>query len=169
MVSQQEKKILDGVDPWEMYEWDRYLSQEIGSRMSGTEGDRKAIKWVTDHFSTHGLKTEHDHFNTLSWEYHGVTFKVGPPLNALLDSRAAYYSHPTPEGGVEGELVFVGRGTEEEFSATDVQGKIVMAQASSADPLFWLGSYSNRAKRYGALAFVVCNGSTVAFTPSHRP
>jgi len=167
MASQDENKIMDWVDPWEMYELDRYLSQEIGSRMSGTENDRKAIEWVSNYFSEHGLKVEHDHFNTLAWEYHGTTFEVGPPLNLSLDSRAAYYSYSTPAGGVEGELVFVGKGTEEEFSAADVKDKIVLAQASSADPLFWLGSFSNRAKRHGALAFVVCNGSPTSFTPSH--
>jgi len=167
MISQEERKILDGVDPWEMYELDRYLSQEIGSRMSGTEGDKKAIEWVSTYFTNQGLKLEHDPFNTLSWDYRGTTFEVGPPLNLLLDSRPAYYSYSTAKGGVEGELVFVGKGTEEEFSAADVKGKIVLAQASSADPLFWLGSYSNRARRHGAVAFVVCNGSPVAFTPSH--
>ena len=167
MISQEEKAILDGVDPWEMYELDRYLSQEIGSRMSGTEGDRKAIEWVANYFTDQGLKVENDPFNTLSWDYRGTTFEVGPPLNLSLVSRPAYYSYATPEDGVEGELVFVGQGTEEEFSAADVKDKIALARASSADPLFWLGSFSTRARRHGALAFVVCNGSPVAFTPSH--
>lgn len=167
MVSQEEKTILEGIDPWRMYEWDRYLSQEIGTRMSGTEGDRKAIQWISDYFNARGLKVELDCFNTLSWEYGGTTFKVDGPLNRALDSRAAYYSYPTPEGGVEGELVYVGKGTEEEFGATDVKGKIAVSQASSADPLFWLGTFSTRASQHGARAFVVCNGSPVAFTPSH--
>ena len=167
MVTQEEKVIMEGIDPWEMYEWDRYISQDIGSRMSGTEGDRKAIEWVSDHFTAQGLRVELDRFNTLSWEYGGTSFKIGAPLDRALESRAAYYSYPTPEGGVEGELVFVGKGTEEEFAASDVKGRIALAQASSADPLFWLGSFSTRAKRHGALAFVVCNGSPVAFTPSH--
>ncbi len=166
MVSQQEQVILDEIDPWKMYEWDRYLSQDIGSRMSGTEGDRKAIEWISNHFAAQGLKIELDRFNTLSWEYAGTIFKVGPPLNVELNSRAAYYSFPTPIGGVEGELVFVGKGTEEEFAAVPVKDKIALAQASSADPLFWLGSFITRAKRHGAIAFVVCNGGPVAFTPS---
>jgi aminopeptidase YwaD len=167
MVSREERMILKRVDPWKLYEWDRYLSQEIGSRLSGTEGDRRAIEWMSKHFDSHGLKPELDCFNTLSWEYGGTAFTVGRPLNRKVDSRAAYYSHPTPRGGVEGEFIFVGRGTEREFEASNVRGKIAMAQASSADPLFWLGSFSTRAKRHGALALVVCNGSPVAFTPSH--
>ena len=167
MVNQQEKAILDAVDPWKMLALDRYLSQDIGSRMSGTEGDRKAIEWVSAHFTSLGLKTELDRFNTLSWDYRGVTFRVGAPFDTSLPSRAAYYSYPTQKEGVEGEIVFVGKGTEEEFAAANLKGKIAMAQASSADPLFWLGIFSTRAKRHGAIAFVVCNGSPVAFTPSH--
>jgi aminopeptidase YwaD len=167
MVTQEEKSILVEVDPWKMYEWDRYLSQDIGTRMSGTEGDGKAIEWVSKHFETQGLKTEMDRFNTLSWDYRSTTFKIGPPLNRELPSRAAYYSYPTPEGGISGELVFAGKGTEEEFAAIDAKGKIALAQASSADPLFWLGTFSTRAKRHGAVAFVICNGSPPAFTPSH--
>jgi len=167
MASQQENAIIGGVDPWKMYEWDRYLSQEIGSRMSGTENDRKSIDWISKHFKGRGLKVELDKFNTLSWDYEGTTFTVSDPLNETLHSRAAYYSYNTPDGGVEGELVFVGMGTEDEFAASNVKGKIAVAQASSADPLFWLGSFTTRAKRHGALAFVICNGSPVAFTPSH--
>jgi len=167
MATQEEKIILDSIDPWKMLELDRYLSEDIGSRMSGTAGDRKAIEWVEKHFSSLGLNTEQDRFNTLSWEYGGTTFKAGAPFNTSFPSRAAYYSYPTPKEGIKGELVFVGKGTEEEFAAAHVEGKIAMAQASSADPLFWLGSFSTRAKRYGAIALVVCNGSPVAFTPSH--
>lgn len=167
MLTKEEKRILEGVDPWKMYEWDRYLSQDIGTRMSGTEGDTRAIKWVSNHFETQRLKTELDRFNTLSWDYRGTTFKIGPPLDRELSSRAAYYSYPTPKEGIAGEVVFAGKGTEDEFAAIDAKGKIVLAQASSADPLFWLGSFSARAKRHGALAFVVCNASPPAFTPSH--
>ena len=167
MVTREEKSIIEKIDPWKMYEWDRYLSQEIGTRMSGTQGDRKSIEWISGHFAAQGLKTDLDRFNTLSWEYRGTTFKIGPPLNRDLSSRAAYYSYPTPKGGIKGELVFAGKGTEEEFVAVDAKNKIVLAQASSADPLFWLGTFSTRAKRHGAIAFVVCNGSPIAFTPSH--
>lgn len=167
MINPEEKTILAEVDPWEMYGLDLYLSQKVGSRMSGTKGDRKAIKWISHYFSQQGLKVEHDRFNTLSWDYRGTTFEVGPPVNDALQSRPAYYSYATSQEGIEGELVFVGKGTEEEFCNTKVKGKIALAQANSADPLFWLGSYSTRAKRHGALAFVVCNASPVAFTPSH--
>ena len=167
MITPQENVLLDDIDPWKMYDWDRHLSQDIGSRMSGTEGDRKAIGWVSDHFTSLGLEVQLDRFRTLSWDYGGATFEVGSPLNTTFNSRAAYYSYPTPKGGVEGELVFVGKGTEEEFASVDLKGKIAVAQASSADPLFWLGTFSTRAKRHGAVAFVVCNGSPVAFTPSH--
>ncbi|MDL1962554.1 MAG: hypothetical protein LWX01_12855 [Deltaproteobacteria bacterium] len=93
MVNQQEKVILDAVDSWKILALDRYLSQDIGSRMSGTEGDRKAIEWVSGHFTSLGLKTELDHFNTLSWDYRGVTFRVGAPFDTSPASRAAYYSY----------------------------------------------------------------------------
>ncbi|VUT26161.1 MAG: hypothetical protein MOIL_01415 [Candidatus Methanolliviera sp. GoM_oil] len=80
MVNQQEKVILDAVDPWKMLALDRYLPQDIGSRMSGTEGDRKAIEWVSAHFTSLGLKTELDHFNTLSWDYRGGDLQGGRPF-----------------------------------------------------------------------------------------
>ena len=167
MVTPEENLLLDDIDPWKMYQWDRHLSQDIGSRMSGTEGDRKSIQWVSDHFTSLGLEVQLDRFRTLSWDYRGATFEAVSPLDTAFNTRAAYYSYPTPDGGVEGELIFVGKGTEEDFASADVKGKIAVAQASSADPLFWLGTFSTRAKKHGAIAFVVCNGSPVAFTPSH--
>ncbi len=122
MIDVHERAILDSVDPWKLYDWDAYLSQTIGSRMSGTEGDRKAIAWMEGNFRAFGLTTELDHFNTLSWEFHGAELTVGPPLNKTYPTRAAYYSYATSSEGVEGELVFVGKGTEEEFAAADVAG-----------------------------------------------
>ena len=38
-------------------------------------------------------------------------------------------SYSTPPGGVEGEVVYVGAGTEEDFSGKDVEGKVVMGDA----------------------------------------
>jgi len=147
MASQQENAIIGGVDPWKMYEWDRYLSQEIGSRMSGTENDRKSIDWISKHFKGRGLKVELDKFNTLSWDYEGTTFTVSDPLNETLHSRAAYYSYNTPDGGVEGELVFVGMGTEDEFAASNVKGKIATIGSTDAMGLLHaMGAGGVRAK-----------------------
>jgi aminopeptidase YwaD len=42
----------------------------------------------------------------------------------------AAYSHSTPAGGLEGELVDVGRGSPQDFEGTDVRGKIVLGDGS---------------------------------------
>ena len=43
----------------------------------------------------------------------------------------AAYSHSTPAGGLEAELVDVGRGSAQDFEGVDVQGKIVMGDGST--------------------------------------
>jgi len=166
LVSKDEEMLVAGVDSWKMREHDRILSEEIGDRFLGTEGDRRSIEHVTRHFTSCGLEVLQDPVETLTFEYRGATLSVGAPVSRNVDCKAAYYSKPTPPHGVEGELVYVGGGTEQEMKAVDLRGKIAVASARGGDPMFWIGFHIVRAAKLGAVALVICHTSPVAFTPS---
>jgi len=166
LLSKEEETLVAGVDSWKMREHDRLLSEEIGDRFLGTEGDRRSIEYVTRHFTSCGLEVLQDPVETLTFDYRDATFSVRAPVPRNLDCKAAYYSRPTPPAGVEGELAYVGGGTEQEMKAADLKGKIAVASAGAGDPMFWLGFHIIRAARLGAVALVICHTSPVAFTPS---
>jgi hypothetical protein len=166
MLSKEEQRIVSEISCWNMRECDRVLSEEIGDRFLGTDGDRKSIRYVTQHFQSSGLSVLQDPVDTLTFEYRGATMRVGPPMSRNVDCKAAYYSKPTAEDGVEGLLAYVGGGTEKEMATVDLKGKIAVASASAGDPMFWLGFNIARAAKMGALGLIICHTSPVAFTPS---
>jgi hypothetical protein len=68
-----------------------------------------------------------------TWEPVGATLSLveeADPLMTLASNinLVAAYSHSTPAGGVEAEVVYVGQGTPEDFQGKDVAGKIVMGE-----------------------------------------
>ena len=138
----------------------------IGDRFLGTNGDRESIKYVTGHFKSCNLEVLQDPVETLTFDYRGSTLAVGPPISRNIECKAAYYSKPTLPNGAEGELVYVGGGTEKEMASTDLHRKIAVATATAGDPMFWLGYQISRAARMGAVALLICHTSPVAFTPS---
>jgi hypothetical protein len=166
MLSKEEEKIVSEINCWKMREYDRVLSEEIGDRFLGTDGDRKSIDYVTRHFQSCGLTVLQDPVETLTFEYRGATFKISSPMSRSIDCKAAYYSKPTQGSEVEGELAYVGGGTEKEMEAIDLKGKIAVASANAGDPMFWLGFQITRAAKLGATALVICHTSPVPFTPS---
>jgi hypothetical protein len=166
MLSDQEQRIVSQIDCWNMREHDRVLSEEIGDRFLGTKGDREAIDYVTSHFKSCGLTVIRDPVETLTFEYRGAALKIGSPMSRSVDCKAAYYSKPTQGHEVEGELVYVGNGTEEQMGFADLKGKIAVASADAGDPMFWLGFHITRAAKMGAIALIICHTSPVPFTPS---
>jgi aminopeptidase YwaD len=166
VLSREEEAIRSDIDSWKMREHDRVLSQEIGDRFLGTEGDRRSIEYVKKHFTSCGLEVLEDPVETLTFDYRGATLTVGSPVSRNIDCKAAYYSKPTPRVGVEGELTFVGGATEHEIASVDLKGKIAVATAQAGDPMFWLGFHITKAAKLGAVALIICHTSPVAFTPS---
>ncbi|MWV64806.1 M28 family peptidase [Halorubrum sp. JWXQ-INN 858] len=107
----------------------------IGSRMGGSEGERRAAAVVADAFERAGVRDVHeDPFEMLGWERGGCTLCVTTPgrdggeSTREFEALALPYS---PAGRVAGELVDVGYGTPEEVDAVDVEGKVVVASTTT--------------------------------------
>ncbi len=162
VLRKDEELIVSAIDSWKMREHDRILAEVIGDRFLGTEGDRRSIKYITDHFKNCGLQVEMDPVETLTFDYRGATLSVSEPISRNINCKAAYYSKP---GEAEGELIYVGNGTEEEMSTASIKGKVAVATARNGDPI-WIGFNITRAARLGAVALVICHTSPIPFTPS---
>ncbi len=142
-VSAQQKK-----DPFSSDDFYRRLAGEIeaenikdtvhtlasfGSRVTGYPGERKAAEWVLNKFKDIGLK-----------DVKGpVRFDVPVPMDeeqtlltvegAKSESFPLYPLWPnlvrtpqTPPEGIEGKLIYAGKGSAAEYNGKDVQGSIVL-------------------------------------------
>ena len=135
----------------------------IGSRMAGSEGERRAAGVVADAFERAGLDdVRTDPFELPAWERGSATLDVtvsgrdGEPATRSFESIALPYS---PAGTVSGELVDVGYGTPSEIDERDVEGRI--AVASTTTPAG--GRFVHRMEKFGyaidagAVGFVFVN------------
>jgi aminopeptidase YwaD len=95
----------------------------------------------------------------LAWEPHGVDLRVVSPVQepvvdmVSVSSCLAWWSKPTPEGGVTAELVDVGTGeSAADYEGKDVRGKIVLI-GHTERPAAWNYAAEEAMKR-GAIGIV---------------
>ncbi|SFR60484.1 MULTISPECIES: M28 family metallopeptidase [Halorubrum] len=146
-------------EPW------RFLTDltAIGSRMAGSEGERRAAGLVADAFERAGLAdVRAEPFDLPAWERGSASLDVtvsgrdGEPATRSFEALALPYS---PSGRVAGELVDVGYGTPAEIDERDVEGRIAVASTTTPEG----GRFVHRMEKFGyaveagAVGFVFVN------------
>jgi len=146
-------------EPW------RFLTDltAIGSRMAGSEGERRAANLVADAFERAGLAdVRTEPFDLSAWERGSASLDVtvsgraGEPATRSFEALALPYS---PGGSVSGEPVDVGYGTPAEIDERDVEGRIAVASTTTPEG----GRFVHRMEKFGyavdagAVGFVFVN------------
>ena len=146
-------------EPW------RFLTDltALGSRMAGSEGERRAADIVADAFERAGADDiETEPFGIDAWERGSAALQVTVPgrdgerTTREFESLALPYS---PAGTVTGELVDVGYGTPAEIDDRDVDGRIAIASTTTPPG----GRFVHRMEKFGyaidsgAVGFVFVN------------
>lgn len=95
----------------------RRLTDEIGGRVSGTPEMAKAVEWGKAAFRAAGVDVRTEKFmlpNT--WSEGETRLEILGPAAFPVHLVSLGMSPPTPAGGIEARLVYVGDGTEEDFA-----------------------------------------------------
>lgn len=105
-------------------------------RLSGSKGEADAIDYIVHALKDWGLDVQvHEFDSYMSDPIHGAVEVLGP--NAFpVKAKTRAFSATTPEGGVEGELVYVPGSkdmfkdfeTHKKIEALDLRGKIVLSE-----------------------------------------
>ena len=135
----------------------------IGSRMAGSDGERRAAAVVAEAFERAGVAdVDTDAFGLDAWERGSAELRVRVPDRAggetarEFESIALPYS---PAGAVAGELVDVGYGTPAEVDERDVEDRIVVASTTTPSG----GRFVHRMEKFGyaidagAVGFIFVN------------
>lgn len=114
-------------DLWEIGDQGRY-----GWRMPGTPAEYEGAKYVFQKFQEFGLDAIMEpvsSYVSLPDEL-SLTIRVGEKIEEI---PCGYVRHSafTPPEGIAAEMVYVGTGTEAEFEAKDVEGKIALVDVTS--------------------------------------
>ncbi len=97
-------------------------------RMAGTPDEAKAFDWIEGELRRIGFDvTRYLHPALVSWpESASLVLTRGDGRAVELPCATHAFATSTEPDGLEGPLVYVGRGTEAELRAGDVRGKIVL-------------------------------------------
>lgn len=120
-------------------------------RLSGTAAEREAFAYLEQELVSYGLRPEWiDHDAYISLPGKAFLAVVAPESRTLLCITHSF-SQPTPAGGMEAELVYVGRGAPADYEGLDVRGKVVLLEgvATSGPAL--------TAQRLGAVGHIHIN------------
>lgn len=154
MLSREEKAIQSEIHGLNSLNHIREICK-LGDRFVGMEGDKKSIKYIEDEFNKLGLEIERTPIRIPTYEDNGSNL-ILTDTSTELECISPYFTQPTPPEGVKGKLVFVGKGSEEDYEGVDVEGKIVVLHETGLGySLFWLGTFSELAAKKGAVGMVV--------------
>ena len=122
----QDQKVIAKVDAARAIEHIRYLSEEIGTRPGGLEGEKKSADYIAKTLKSYGYDVEYQYFPVADQYIANVSFNDGTEWEMAAAPNGKVSSEP-----VKAEVVYVEGG----LSASDfenVSGKIVlMARAST--------------------------------------
>jgi Zn-dependent M28 family amino/carboxypeptidase len=127
---------------------------DIGDRMAGSDGERRAAEATRDALADVGARNAHlEEFDIQGWTRGSAS--IGGD-----DTRETIALPRSPASEVSGEFVDLGYGLPSDFETTDIEGKVVMAAANV--PSHYDRFIHRREKYYyavdrGAAAFVFRN------------
>lgn len=145
-----EPAALTGTDAY----WQLLRYSELGLHRTGTEGGERLVNMLDQRLRGFGLKTQIEPFEFTQFVPRSVSLKLDDGSDVKVFPY--WYSGSTGSEGLRAPLVDVGSGTQPEFDAAKVAGKLVLAsiplQLRALMPS--LPEVMKRAHAAGALAVV---------------
>ena len=119
--------------------------------MSGSYEEAKSLQYVKKVLSNYGFKITEHRFDAYIGEPKSAKLVTLLPESKEIKGVTAALATSTPAIGIESEIVYVGAGTEAEFSNQDVRGKLVLVK-KLAEP-----EIAKRADKYGSVGQIFIN------------
>jgi len=118
----------------------------FGPRDPGSEGDRKAVDYLTNILKQWGCEVFLESCNITNFKFEESVVEIIKPYHKLLNSICHYRSGSTDS--VTAELKYVGFGEEINYKNVEVKGSIVLADIGKIHPV----PKSDLAHKFGAIA-----------------
>jgi aminopeptidase YwaD len=103
----------------------RYLTEEIGPRLSGSAADRRAGDYIFNYYKSLGLPTREQPFELPGGEVRSYAFEVTEPALGVIPCFPFWFTADTPPAGLSGELYFL-EGVQEPAGGAPLAGKIII-------------------------------------------
>ena len=160
------------------YEKVAHLADRIGPRLSGSAGYDAAVRWAVEEFRRDGLERVWTEKVTVPrWVRGEERVRIVAPVDASLTAVALGMSVPTPEGGIEAEVVEVDGFEALSAVGEKARGKIVLFNRPflrDAGPEWGYGAASAlrhrggvEAARLGAVGALIRSIGTARYRLAH--
>jgi len=128
----EEQSLADDVSPERLMESTTTIAQWV--RMSGMPEEARSFDWLEGQLKAIGLTATRYSFPALvSWPESATLVVTGPDGKSESIGCATHgFAASTPPAGLEGELMYVGRGTEAELAGRNLCGRIVLVDGLAA-------------------------------------
>lgn len=115
----------------------RTLCDEIGGRMPGTPGMRRAVDWAVESFRKAGVDQVHteDFYVPNSWREGNTEIELLAPVRSSIRGVSSAWVPATPRGGIRAEVIDGGSGGEGRITrmAETARGKILLIRSREVD------------------------------------
>lgn len=132
----------------------------LGFRNAGSQAEHQTADYLYKEMKKIGLQDVlKEEFPVDSWEFKGAEIKVlEPATESKVITASTYAVQGTPPEGIQGELIYVNKGTKDDYTDIDVTGKIVLLDVDMrAD--WWITYPALQAQYKGAAAVIsTCSG-----------
>lgn len=131
-----------------------------GGRQAGSRAENAAADFLAGEMKRLGLQdVRKEGFPCDFWEFRGASLRVETPEGALPEIQPYAYASGGTEGeGITAELLYLRRGTEEDYRGVDARGCIVLIDIDM-DADWWIDAPVMEAALHGAAAVVSsCSG-----------
>lgn len=162
------KQYAAGIDQPEMKEILSILASDaLEGRETGKRGQKMAAAFIASYFQEIGLKPVvptadgKSYFQKFKLESSkaGTTYiKLGDKMFAN-GSDVLYYGTANLDAPMEGQTVFVGKGTDEEYASVNTEGKIVVIEGSDGFFQQWRVARDKAYENGASLAIIIAKDS----------
>ncbi|WP_338780223.1 M28 family peptidase [Metabacillus sp. FJAT-52054] len=122
-------------------------------RTAGSQAEHQASLYVEKEMRKLGLQdVKKESFEVDSWEFKGgnLTFKDYPRISMPV---ASYATKGTPKSGLKADLIYVGKGTQDDYKNIDAKGKIVLLDIDLKND-WWINYPALQAELQGAAGVI---------------
>lgn len=136
---------------WEHLHW---LERNAPARISGTADQERAANYFVEQLAGYGLEARLDEFTAYRSIPQRASLKVLSPEALEIPCEPCGHILSTPDAGLEVDLVYLGPGSEEDYSGKEVRGAAVLTEISSGPSR---PKKASIAASHGAAAIVYLN------------
>ena len=132
---------------------EEFFNSKMGGRNAGSDAEHRTADYLVEKMKQIGLSDVQKHeANCDKWQFNSASFVVDDKEYPVY----TYATAETDEEGITAELVYVNKGTVNDYENIDVNGKIVLVDIDQRND-WWITYPMLEAKVQGAAAIVAAN------------